>query len=327
MSSGLRVAVVIPTYNRAPLVVEAVESALGQTAPCEVVVVDDGSTDDTLQRLEAFGDAIVVLSQENRERGAARNAGAEVVPDADLLCFLDADDLLLPDHVARLGDLARHHPHASVVVSGARTVDLDGRVLEGSGTLGPSRASGVVTLEPFLLGRERIPTSAAAFPRQAFDAVGGFDERRGLAGSEDWLLKARVLALGPGVPSPEVGALIRKHEGNSMQDAAAMEQSMLRAHEVLFDEVWPEVEDEDGARGLSPRIRERSRARLLLDAATQHYAVGAMGRARRLLRRAAVLDPTVVLQGTWGWTLLRSLLGPRLSAALRRWKRGRGRGE
>ncbi len=70
----MKIAVIIPTYNRADMVCEAVDSALGQTAPGQVIVVDDGSTDDTLARLADYGDAITVVAQENAERGAARNA-------------------------------------------------------------------------------------------------------------------------------------------------------------------------------------------------------------------------------------------------------------
>lgn len=317
--SAPRVAVVIPTYNRAALVVEAVESALAQRDPCHVVVVDDGSTDDTLERLKRFGDSITVVAQENRERGAARNAGAAVVPEADILCFLDADDLLRPDHVSVVSGLALRHPSAPLLATRTRTVDLDLRPLEGSEPPSP----GPLTLDDFLLGRQRIAAGTVAIPRPVFDAVGGFDERRELAGSEDWLLKVRLLALGPGARADRVTVLIRKHGGNSMQDAVSMERSMLRAHDVLFRELWPRLRQKPGVGALPENIAERSRARLLLDASTQYYAVGEMGRARELLRKAALFDFGVVTEPRWSWTWARSLLGGRVSRLLRRWKRGR----
>jgi len=310
------VAVVIPTYDRADMVVEAVESALAQSEPCPVVVVDDGSTDDTLQRLREFKSAITVVAQENRERGAARNAGATLVPDADVLCFLDADDVLRPDHVAVVSDLARGNPAGTVLATRTQTVDEELRPLGRP----DSGAPGSVTLEGFLLGREPLAAPATAIPRAIFEAAGGFDERRELAGSEDWLMKARALALGPGIRSEEVTVLVRKHGGNSMQNAESMRRSMLLAHGLFFKEVWPRVRGEPGVRNLPEGIAEQSRARLLVDASTQFYAVGEMEEARRLLRRAVAFDPSVMLQPKWSWTWFRSLLGPRVSRTLRRWK-------
>jgi len=73
-----RVSVIIPTYNSGPLVPEAVTSALGQTrAPAEVIVVDDGSTDDTAERLAQFGPPVRVILQPNGGASAARNRGLE----------------------------------------------------------------------------------------------------------------------------------------------------------------------------------------------------------------------------------------------------------
>lgn len=314
-----RVAVIIPTYNRADMVVEGVRSALDQETPCDVVVVDDGSTDDTLERLKRFGDAITVLAQENRERGAARNAGAQAAPGADLLCFHDADDLLRPNHVSVLTQLARRHPNAPLLATRARIVDVDLQPLE---PVEPP-PQGPLTMEDFLLGRQRIAMGAMGVPRAAYEQVGGFDERRELAGSEDWIMKARLLALGPGVRADEVTVLVRKHGGNSMQNAQSMERSMLRAHDVLFHEVWPHVRREPGVGVLPDDIAGKSRARLLVDASTQYYAVGEMSRARKLLRRAAAFDPGVVLEAKWSWTWLRTLLGPKVSRTLRRWKGGK----
>lgn len=318
----MNAAVVIPTYDRARMVVDAVESALAQTEPCRVVVVDDGSTDDTLERLAAFGDAITVLARENRERGAARNAGAREAAGADLLCFLDADDVMEPDHVSELTSLAAGHPGAPLVTRPVAMVDRSLRPLGPEG----AEEAGPVTLEAFLLGRDRAPQGATAYRREVFDEVGGFDERRQLAGSEDWLLNARVLARGAGVRGAGVGVRLRRHPANTMGDAESMERSMLLAHRIFFERWWPEERRLSGARQLGDDVRRRSRARLLLNAATQHYAVGSMSRARSTLLEALQADPAIALDPRWAWTWLRSLLGRRLSSALRSLKEGASRG-
>src|SRR6185437_11144924 len=91
-----RVSVVIPTYNSGPLVTEAVESVLAQTLPAaEVLVVDDGSTDDTPERLAAYGERIRYLPQANQGVAAARNRGIREAT-GDLIAFLDADDVWHP---------------------------------------------------------------------------------------------------------------------------------------------------------------------------------------------------------------------------------------
>src|SRR5712675_1199611 len=97
----MRVSVIIPTYNSGRLVVEAVESALAQTlAPAEILVVDDGSTDDTRDRLAKFGPPVSYIHQENQGVAAARNRGIRAAT-GDLVAFLDADDVWHPKKLER----------------------------------------------------------------------------------------------------------------------------------------------------------------------------------------------------------------------------------
>jgi len=95
------VSAIIPTYNRAHVICDAVESILAQTyRPIEVIVVDDGSKDDTLQRLKEYGDRIRVISQANAGPAAARNRGIAMA-QGELIAFLDSDDLWLPQKIER----------------------------------------------------------------------------------------------------------------------------------------------------------------------------------------------------------------------------------
>jgi glycosyltransferase involved in cell wall biosynthesis len=91
-----RVSVVIPTYNRADYIAAAIDSVLGQTLPgAEIIVVDDGSTDDTADRLAAYGDRLVCLRTPNRGFAMARNAGMEAAR-GDYIAWLDSDDEYWP---------------------------------------------------------------------------------------------------------------------------------------------------------------------------------------------------------------------------------------
>ena len=91
------ISVIIPTFNRASYIVEAVESVLTQSyAPVELIVVEDGSTDDTRQTLMGLSEKFHYLRQENSGVAAARNAGIAIATGS-FLAFLDSDDLWLND--------------------------------------------------------------------------------------------------------------------------------------------------------------------------------------------------------------------------------------
>jgi hypothetical protein len=95
-------AIIIPAYNAAPFIAEAIESALAQTAPAsQVIVVDDGSNDDTAAVVGKFADSVMLLRQRNAGVCVARNYGAEQTT-AEWLLFLDADDRLRPDALSKL---------------------------------------------------------------------------------------------------------------------------------------------------------------------------------------------------------------------------------
>ena len=92
-----KVSIIIPSYNCASYVEEAVQSALSQTySDCEVVVINDGSTDNTEEVLAPYRDKIVYISQENKGLAGARNSGIKRA-SGDYITFLDADDIFLPE--------------------------------------------------------------------------------------------------------------------------------------------------------------------------------------------------------------------------------------
>jgi glycosyltransferase involved in cell wall biosynthesis len=95
------VTVIIPTYNYGRFVADAIASVLAQTyAVFEIVVVDDGSTDETEEVVKTFGERVRYIKQQNAGVSAARNAGIEV-SSGDLIAFLDADDTWLPEKIEK----------------------------------------------------------------------------------------------------------------------------------------------------------------------------------------------------------------------------------
>ena len=191
------VSVVIPTHDRGRVVVEAIESALAQThPPLEVIVVDDGSTDDTAERVGRLRDARVrYLRRSHAGVSAARNAGIAAAT-GDLVAFLDSDDLWKPDKVeAEIAALARY-PSAGGVFSDLEKVDgatfvpsFMRRTRVFSRLLAERAYREGLLLSPralslCLLQEVPIKTPALTVRRSALERVGGFNEA--WTSSEDW---------------------------------------------------------------------------------------------------------------------------------------------
>jgi glycosyltransferase involved in cell wall biosynthesis len=127
-----RISVIIPTYNRAALLREAIESVLAQTrAADEIIVVDDGSTDDTRATVadrEQRDGRVRYVWQPNAFQSAARNNGVRHAT-GDLLLFLDSDDRLLPDALGRLEAAIAARPDAALAYGRARLIDTSGALV------------------------------------------------------------------------------------------------------------------------------------------------------------------------------------------------------
>ena len=179
------VSVVIPTCNRAWCLAEAVDSVLAQDfRDFELIVVDDGSADDTPQLLERYGDAIRVLRRENRGVSAARNAGIAAARGG-LIAFLDSDDLWLPGKLSRQVAFFTSHPEAFICQTEELWVRNGRRVNPGKRH---RKRSGMI-FEPSL-DLCLVSPSAVMVRRGLFECVGIFDES--LPACEDYDLWLRV---------------------------------------------------------------------------------------------------------------------------------------
>jgi len=205
--------VVIPTWNRAPLVGEAVESALRQRiGQVEVIVVDDGSTDDTASILtRRFGSRISLLRLPNRRGvGAARNAGIRLA-SGELLGFLDSDDLWLPGKLdAELGVLGQF-PDAEAVVSDnlrfvqgkAEACSRFARIGLLAATDGQARWANECRWL-WTNSLNAVQMSSFVLYRKALARIGGALFAEDLVSCEDWEFQMRVYHLCRVVVLPEV---------------------------------------------------------------------------------------------------------------------------
>jgi glycosyltransferase involved in cell wall biosynthesis len=182
------VSVVIPTYNYGRFVTEAVDSALAQTySPVEVIVVDDGSTDDTRERLAAYGERVRYIFQKNEGLSAARNAGMSAAR-GELIALLDSDDGFHPRKLEYQVRYLSEHPHVGLVGTDC-LVDASGRWPDIS-TPPPAR---MVTLDDVVV---RVPfcPSSVLLRRSCFEEVGFFDPKVSAAADRDYWIRASARA-------------------------------------------------------------------------------------------------------------------------------------
>jgi glycosyltransferase involved in cell wall biosynthesis len=179
-----RVSVIIAAYNAQSYIDETVRSVLAQTHPAvEIIVVDDGSTDGTIERLAAFGDRIKLHQQANGGAAAARNAGARKAT-GEWIAFLDADDLWLP----RKLECELMAADAPLVYTNRYNIGERGELPEVQSDV-TQMLEGDVFVELMLRGNF-ITSSSVMLRREVFEQLGGFYE--GLSRAEDYDMWLRV---------------------------------------------------------------------------------------------------------------------------------------
>ena len=169
--------VVVPLWNNRDTVREAVASVLAQTYDdFELIVVDDGSTDDSLDMLAGIDDPrLRILRRPNGGPGLARNAGIAAAK-ADWIAFLDADDLWLPDHLAELDRVRARFPRAGLI--GTAYIQADGSQPFRPPGPAPGTVREINFFECIARGEPVLSSSSAAVARRAVEAVGDFPADR-----------------------------------------------------------------------------------------------------------------------------------------------------
>lgn len=206
------VSVIIPVWNGERYLAEAIASVLAQKhSPLELVIVDDGSTDDTREvaakAAKKYGERIRYVEQPHRGVAAARNLGI-VTARGNVVSFLDYDDLWEPDCLPRHLAVLDARPEIEIVQG--LIVQMQ-RAAEGSV---PGECKFEISSEPY----QFISLSSAVYRRKVFERVGGFDETLTEGEDADWFLRAWEQDV-PKVVLPQVMLYYRRHETNMTQDA------------------------------------------------------------------------------------------------------------
>ena len=222
------VSVILPTYNRGWILTEAIDSVLAQDyQDYELIVVDDGSTDNTREILDVYGQDIIVLRQANNGVSAARNRGIAAA-GGQLVAFLDSDDLWLPRKLSRQVDFFKLNPDAVINQTEEIWIRNGVRVNPKDRHRKPSGMIFERSLELCL-----VSPSAVMIQKTLFDAVGVFDEN--LPACEDYDLWLRIGCRYP-VHLIDTPLIIKRGgHGDQLSKAPGLDKFRIRSLEKIIE--------------------------------------------------------------------------------------------
>lgn len=314
------VSVVMPAYNCAAYIAEALESVLGQTLPPhEVIVVDDGSTDNTRAALEPYATRIRYLHQANQGASAARNS-ALAVASGELIAFLDADDVWLPEKLQRQVQAMVAMPECGLVYTDGRAMGIPGAPvdtlisprsrawIDQHGTTTPQLAYG--DLSPVLWLENCICSSSSVMVRRrCMEEVGGFDTTLRIAEDYDaWL------QIGLRHPLAMVDRDLFRYRWRADSLSGTVSEREMRSLEAALVVIERHLESAPSA--LRPVIHH-SLSRDYQTAARSHFKKNRFSEARPLFRASLRHDPGYLTSAAF---LVAALLGrPFVRAARQVW--------
>lgn len=277
-----KVSVIIPTYNRADLLPLALQSVLDQNfQDFEAIVVDDGSTDGSVEVVKAFNDArIRYIYQTNAGLSAARNTGIANV-GGEYLALLDSDDIFFPwklnVQVQQLDD----NSDLGFVTGGFCYIDLDGKKIAERQ---PWRSHRPLNLKTLLIGAPII-TNAVMVRTELVKRVGGFNPA--LRRAEDLDLWLRLGALGCSMAwTPSVVCAYRMHSNQMVRDATEQTKVAVKVFEQLYQKAnLPEF---------AVDLRNQAFASTYLSGACREFGAGQVEEGVRSLLHAVNLDPNLL---------------------------------
>ncbi len=281
------VSVVIPTYNRAGMICETIENVFQQTyRNIELIIVDDGSTDETLSKLRSFGDRIRWVAQENAGPAAARNRGIAIAK-GEIIAFQDSDDSWHPTKIERQVSLLQRAGDSVVCCLCNSVVELPGRVVRSfeNAPVNPPIEEGIwVNVTEVLATRFILFNQAVAIRREVLARIGGFDESFRL--NEDMDLGLRLSLEGPWAFIREPLATRQAKLARTLgHDATA---KIVCENEVrILEGLLSKVESNNRFVSLRPLIKRE------------------VTRSRRCFRAAQIRGSKVFGTSALGWTLER----------------------
>lgn len=294
------ISIIIPCFNAEQFVAEAIESSLGQTySNKEVIVIDDGSTDDSLDVIKSFGNRIRWETGPNRGACAARNRGIKLA-EGDWIQFLDADDLLHPEKLQVQMPERLKNIQQIVYCDHVKSYMDTGLVVK-------SEWNRDALPDPVLFVlRGALQTSAPIHHRSHLLEVGGF--REDLPCAQEWDLHLRIAATGKQFRRLATPLYtIRRRDGSLSADSS-------RVYRLFPEILWPVYRQLESAGVLTPE-RKVEFASTLARTARLLLRMGQAEDAHRLFEQARLMHPAGGLAAAYSSRalLLRNIVGPRVA--------------
>ena len=220
---NILVSVIIPTYNSGKYISTAIKSVLNQSYPFyEIIVIDDGSTDNTADQLRKFNDKIMYIYKPNGGPASARNLGIKR-STGEYIAFLDADDYWLPDRLAVQVNYLNINSEIALVHSNTWILEKGHEPYLLFVDCKPN--SGWIFKELFLSNHINILT--VMLRRKYFDMTNGFDESKDLIGFEDYDLWLRIALHHPIAYLDKIVSVYRIHDNNISNEDNSIHKSLL----------------------------------------------------------------------------------------------------
>jgi hypothetical protein len=269
------ISIVIPAYNAEAFIAEAIDSVLAQDyLSYEIIVVDDGSTDNTPGILETYQNHLRVIRQPNAGLGPARNAGITAAR-GELIAFLDADDRWLPEKLSKQYECLTHHPKAGLVHSDL----LEWRPQESTQThreLGRGEFQGSCLQR--LIHNNRVLPSTVLVKKECLDRVGNFDPKP--SGVEDWDLWLRIARQYDFAFVAEPLVLYRMHDANMSANSLRMRTGEFYVLQKTLANM-PEL-----TQAIDPASLHKRMYDLAFDIGYHHFQLGNLSAAREYFLKA-----------------------------------------
>jgi glycosyltransferase involved in cell wall biosynthesis len=273
------VSVIIPAYNAEKYISETIESVLKQTYKnLEIIIVDDGSTDDTERvvnnKLQAFS-KYKFLKQNNLGPAAARNLGIKNA-EGDYIAFLDADDLWLPQKIEKQIRFLKEHPECGLVFTRRKIITPYGKVIDDKRKI-PKEINFYI-----LVASNYITTSSVMVRKKIFDLCGYFDED--IKGPEDWDMWIRISKCTKIGFIDEPLVIYREILGSlSKRSPAEFEKNQFKVFEkhVLYNSLLPK------------KVIKKVLYQLYFDSGMRYYVCGFPEEARKRIIKSAKYRITI----------------------------------
>lgn len=228
------VTIITPAYNRETLLAATIESVLGQDYPnIEYIVLDDGSTDGTLEVIRQYDGRLRWESHANMGEARTVNKGFALA-QGTIIGVVNSDDPLLPGAVRRVVETLQAHPGAVVAYPDWQLIDAHGSKLQ------EIRCRDFVSRAEMIRGHYCLPGPGAFFRRTVIEGTGGRDPVFRYVGDFDFWLRAAVF--GDFVRIPEVMATFRTHAGSA--SVCAPSEDMAREHLYLIEKVFRDCKEQ-----------------------------------------------------------------------------------